>query len=154
MDVSDIMKILSGNQKNLLIACAIQFPIVASILYLSSPQYASMDIYVQCVMSISVSVLTTYLAYGIMAAVNVVFEDFSSDIPIVMIIFPVFCVGAKFLLSPDSMDIDSVRKWYIAYLVTLLFITSSVSYYFKYKKNNKRGNGDKSKEESDNVIEH
>lgn len=154
MDVSDIMKILSGNQKNLLIACAIQLPVVASILYLSSPKYAEMDIYVQCVMSISISVLTTYVAYGIMVAVNVVFEDYSSDIPIVMIIFPVLGVGAKYMLSTDNMDIASVRKWYIAYLAILLFINSSISYYFKHKKNNKGGDRNETEDKPDDVIEH
>ena len=154
MDVSDIMKILSGNQKSLLIACVIQFPVVASILYLSIPQYAGMDIHVQCVMSISVSVLTTYLSYGVMIAVNVVFENCSSDIPVVMVIFPVLGVGARYLLSPDGMDVESVRKWYIAYLSILFFIASSTSYYFKYKKGNKRGNRDETEDESDDVIGH
>lgn len=154
MDISDIMKILSGNQKNLSMACVIQFPVVVSILYLSIPQYARMDIHVQCVIGISVSILTTYLAYGIMIAVNVVFKNYSSDIPIVMVIFPVLGVSAKYLLSPDSMDVESVRKWYIAYLAILLFIASFVSYYFKYKKNNKRGNRDETEDKSDDVINH
>lgn len=63
MDFSKLLEILSQGQKNTVIATLIQWPIIASLLFLSSTDYQSFDHWTQLVLSLAASILATFMSY-------------------------------------------------------------------------------------------
>lgn len=72
MDFSKLLEILSQGQKNTVIATLIQWPVMASMLFLSSTDYRSFEHWAQLVLSLAVSILATFMSYTLTTLVYTV----------------------------------------------------------------------------------
>lgn len=72
MDFSKLLEILSQGQKNTVIATLIQWPVMASMLFLSSTDYQSFEHWTQLVLSLAASILVTFMSYTFMTLVYAV----------------------------------------------------------------------------------
>lgn len=67
-----MLEILSQGQKNTVIATLIQWPVMASMLFLSSTDYQSFEHWMQLVLSLAASILVTFMSYTFMTLVYAV----------------------------------------------------------------------------------
>lgn len=72
MDFSKLLEILSQGQKNTVIATLIQWPVMASMLFLSSTDYQSFEHWTQLVLSLAASILATFMSYTLTTLVYAV----------------------------------------------------------------------------------
>ena len=72
MDFSKLLEILSQGQKNTVIATLIQWPVMASMLFLSSTDYRSFEHWAQLVLSPAASILATFMSYTLTTLVYAV----------------------------------------------------------------------------------
>lgn len=146
MDLSELIRSYTPEQKNVFSAFLIQLPLIFTIMYLYIPAFKSLELYLQVIFAISASTLSIYYSFCLLCLCPVCSRyRFNMEIPI--LIMPTLTAAFLLLRSPESylngheyvlrIALKCTSYFYGFIGITGFFYRKCVDYGIKCKRRNK-----------------
>jgi hypothetical protein len=101
MDLSELIKSYSPEQKNVFSGFCIQLPLIFTIMYLYIPAFKLLELYLQIIFSISASIISIYYSFSLLClCATCARYRFKMEIPILII--PILTASYILLHSPEN----------------------------------------------------
>ncbi len=122
MDISKLLEILSQSQRNTVIATLIQWPVMASLLFLSSADFQSFEYWEQLVLSLAASILVTFMSYTFMTLVYAVHNVDIKRFPISDYLLYLPTLISAFVLTVIYFKEITLSLFRFVFIHSLLFV--------------------------------
>lgn len=100
MDLSELIRCYSMNQKSLFTAFVIALPVLFSVMYLYIPEFMNLEIYVQAIFTCTASVILIFMYY-LLILFCCTMLDIGYKPNIFLVLFPILLSSSCLLFFPD-----------------------------------------------------
>lgn len=104
MDLSELIKSYSPEQKNVFTGLCIQLPLIFTIMYTYMPEFKFLEFYLQIIFSVSASIISTYYSFILICLCSIL-SKYKYKLEVAFLIIPSLTASFILLRSPENYSL-------------------------------------------------